>query len=115
MINPIYYLSNRNGIPRIKSVGVSVNGTTNVQYTFNSDNYFSNYFSGLILVKFEQSIPTGTTSTLPIVFTSANGGTQALTTFNGDAVTVANISGTGIILCYYDRASGVLQMLTGIN
>ncbi len=113
MINPFYYLANRGGIPRIKSTGVTVNGTTNVQFSFAADATFSANFSGLVLVRLDQAIPSGTTTTLPIVFTSS-AGTQALTTYNEADVTVADIKGTGIILCYYDRGTNTLQALTGV-
>lgn len=114
MINPIFYLANRNGIPRIKSTGVTVNGTTNVQYSFSADASFSSNFSGLVLVRLDQAIPTGTTATLPIVFTSS-AGSQPLTTYDSTNVTVNDIAGTGIFLCYYDRATNVLQALTGVT
>ena len=85
-------------------------GTTDVQFTFNADATFSRGFSGLVLVRLAQAIPAGTTTTLPIVF-SSSAGTQAVTTYNGAAVTVAEITGTGIYLMYYDRATNVLQLI----
>ena len=42
------------------------------------------------------TIPAGTTATLPIVFTSDGGNAKTVTTFNGEAVTVADIPGTGV-------------------
>lgn len=108
-INPINYMSNRGGIPRLQSTGVVV-GTTDVQFTFNADATFSRGFSGLVLVRLAQAIPSGTTTTLPIVF-SSSAGTQAVTTYNGTAVTVAEITGTGIYLLYYDRATNTLQLI----
>ena len=108
-INPINYMSNRGGIPRLQSTGVVV-GTTDVQFTFNADATFSRNFSGLVLVRLARAIPSGTTTTLPIVF-SSSAGTQAVTTYNGAAVTVAEITGTGIYLMYYDRATNVLQLI----
>ena len=69
-INPINFLSNRNGIPRIASTSVSVN-TADVTFNFSSDFTFSRNFSGLVLVKLDQSIPSGTTTTLPVLLSSA--------------------------------------------
>jgi hypothetical protein len=43
-----------------------------------------------------------------------NGATQAVTGYGGDAVTVADLAGTGVYLAFYDRASGLLQLMTGI-
>lgn len=108
-INPRNFMSNRGGIPRLQSTGVVV-GTADVQFTFNADATFSNNYSGLVLVKLQQPIPSGTTGTLPIVF-SSTAGTQAVTARGGEAVTVAQITGTGIYLFYYDRATNVLQLI----
>lgn len=108
-INPINFMSNRGGIPRLQSTGVNVTAT-DVQFSFNADATFSRNYSGLVLVRLAQAIPSGTTTTLPIVFTSS-AGTQAVTTYNGAAVTVAEITGTGIYLLYYDRATNILQLI----
>lgn len=110
-INPYNYMANRAGIPRIQATGVTV-GTASVQYTFDAREYFARDYSGLVLVRVNAAIPAGTTTTLPIVFTSS-AGEQAVTAYNGAAVTVANVAGTGIWLMYYDREAGTLQMLTG--
>lgn len=108
-INPINFLSNRNGIPRIASMSVNVN-TADVTFTFNSDFTFSRNFSGLVLVKLDQSIPSGTTTTLPIILSSSIG-VQPVVTKNGTAVTVADITGTGIYLMYFDRLTSTLQLI----
>ena len=107
--NPIVYLANRYGIPRLESQSVAVNGTTNVIYSFNSDISFSRNFSGILVVKLSQAIPAGTTGTLPIMFTSPNGGTFPLLTYGGAPVTASEITGTGIRLVYYEN--GTLQLL----
>ena len=112
-INPINFLSNRNGIPRIASTSVSVN-TADVTFNFNSDFTFSRNFSGLVLVKLDQSIPSGTTTTLPIIFTSEGANPIALTGYNGAAVTVADIKGTGVYLAWHEGQTGILQLVTGL-
>lgn len=108
VINPIYYLANRAGIPRIETTGVSVT-TTGLTYTFSSDISFAKNFSGLVLVKINQSIPTDTTTTLPVIFTSTSGGTKEVQTYGGTALTVADLKGTGIYLSYYEN--GTVQLL----
>lgn len=113
MLRSFIFLANRGGIPRIQSRDITVT-TTNVAYNFDADVAFSANFSGLVLVRLSQAIPTGTTTTLPIVF-SSNAGTQALTTYDGEAVTVADVAGTGVFLCFYDRATNTLQALTGVT
>lgn len=107
--NPIYYYANRGGIPRIESQSVAVNGTENVAFTFSSDIRFARNYSGLVLVKLSQAVPSGTTTTLPVVFTSADGGTRPLVGKGGAAVTAADITGTGIYLVYYEN--GTLQLM----
>jgi hypothetical protein len=42
-------------------------------------------------------------------------GNAPLTGFNGEPVTAANLSGTGIYVVYYNSRSKLLQLLTGIT
>lgn len=97
------FISNPNGIFRIETNNVSVN-TTNV--IFSTNNVSNVRFSGLILIKFDQVIPTGTTTTLPLLINN-----QPITTYDGTALTVADYKGTGIYLAYYDANSKVLQLI----
>lgn len=108
---PTSYMSNINGIPRIESNSVSVSSTS-VVFALNSRLSFVR-FNGLVLVKLAQTIPSGTTTTLPIIVTSANGDVP-LVKVGGDAVTVADVTGTGVYLLYYDNASNTLQVLPAI-
>lgn len=108
MFNPLFFLSNRNGIPRLSTSAVAV-GTTEVTFTVPSNNAFYNTYNGLILLKMEQAIPDGTTTTLPIALTS-NAGTKTVTTLGGANWTVADYE-TGIHLAYYESNSGTLQIL----
>ena len=102
----IRYLSNINGIPRLESNSVSVN-TTNVVFAFTNPGVrFNTEHNGLVLLKFNQTIPTGTTDTLPILINN-----QAVTTYNNAALTVANFKGSGIYLAYYDSSTRVLQTI----
>ena len=107
-----FIMANTNGIPRLESTGVTV-GTTNVRFSFRNHPFLSAPFSGLILFRLAQPIPSGTTGTLPVVF-DTNGATQALTTIAGADVTASDITGTGIYLCYYESGSNTLQILTGV-
>lgn len=105
---PAYYQANIGGIPRIESTGVVV-GTENVTFNFRTHNYLRRPFNGIVLVRLSQPIPTGTTDTLPIIFDS--GTSQPVTIYNGEALTVADLPGTGVYLFYYDSASGTLQLI----
>lgn len=101
------YISNPNGIPRFESNSVTVN-TSNVVFTFtDAGTYFNNNFNGLILIKFNQSIPSDTTTTLPILVNNI-----PLMTYNSTEVTVADFKGTGVYLVYYDTRS--LQIVSSL-
>lgn len=103
---PAIFMANIGGIPRVESTSVVV-GTESVVFSFRTLNYPRvRNFNGIVLVRLNQPIPTGTTATLPIVFNS-----QAVTTYNGEPLTVADVAGTGVYLFYYDSASGTLQLI----
>lgn len=108
MFNPIFFLSNRNGIPRLATSAINVS-TTTVTFTLPSNNAFYANFNGLILLKMEQEIPTGTTTTLPITLAS-NAGPKTITVLGGADWTVADYQ-TGIHLAYYESNTGILQLL----
>jgi hypothetical protein len=111
-ILPAFINTNINGIPAIRSNSVTV-GTADVRFDFNNHRNVGRAFRGLLIVFLAQPIPTGTTDTLPIVFTSDSGNPKEVTTFNGDAVTVADIPGTGVYLFWYESQTDTLQLLTG--
>ncbi len=110
-ILPAYINVNQTGIPTLRSLGVTVS-TTQVAFDFNNHVNVGRPFRGLLIINLAQAIPTGTTATLPIVFTSDGGNPQAVTTFNGAAVTVADIPGTGVYLFWYESQTNTLQLLT---
>lgn len=97
-------------IPTIESTSVSVTATE-VTFNFRSNPLTPTPFRGLLVVKLE-AIPAGTTTTLPINFASTVNGSQAVTTWNGAALTVADLPGSGVYLFYYDRLANVLQIMT---
>lgn len=100
------YLSNLNGIPRFESNSVNVT-TSNVVFSFtDAGTYFNNNFCGLVLIKVNQSIPSGTTETLPLLIN-----TIPLTAYNGETVTVSEFKGTGIYLGYYEGKTKSLQII----
>lgn len=104
-----YQYINRNGIPTIKSTGVTI-GTDAVTFSFKSDTSYGNPFRGLLLVYLADTITSGTTTTLPIKFTS-NAGTKTVTTKGGSNWTVADVTGEGVYLFYYDRIADTLQII----
>jgi hypothetical protein len=50
MVNPIWFFSNRNGIPRIATDSVT-ESTTQVVFNTTSTREFFNHYNGLILFK----------------------------------------------------------------
>ena len=104
---PFQY-TNINGIPAIQSRGVKVSDTS-VNFQFRPD-WDRNPFRGLILVYLSDAIPEGTTATLPITFTMA-GNTESVTLAGGANWTVADVTGEGVYLVYYDRLTNTLQLI----
>lgn len=109
---PPFINVNQNGIVTLSSNSVSVS-TAAVSFDFNNHRNIGRPYRGLLVVRLAQAVPTGTTDTLPIQFTSDGGNMQPVTTFNGDAVTVADIPGTGVYLLWYESQTNTLQLLTG--
>lgn len=114
MLLPTYINVNMTGIPALKSLSVNVS-TTQVAYDFNNHRNVGRPFRGLIIINLAQPIPTGTTNTLPIVFTSEGSNAKTLTGYNGDPITVADILGTGIYLVWYESSSDTLQLVANLN
>lgn len=112
MLLPFNINVNVGGIPCLRSTAVTVS-TTEVRFDFNAHRNVGRPFVGLVVVQLAQAIPTGTTTTLPIVFTTEGGNPANLTTYNGDNVTVADVAGTGVYLVFVDTQSGLVQLLTG--
>jgi hypothetical protein len=103
---------NRNGSAAIASTGVVVN-TNNVVFSFKNHAFLNASYRGTIFVNLMQAIPTGTTGTLPILF-ETNGSTQAVTKYNGEPLTVADVQGTGVYQFWFERDTNTLQMMSGI-
>ena len=110
MLLPAYINVNMRGIPAIRSLSVNVT-STEVQFNFNNHPNIGRPFRGLIIFNLAQAIPSGTTTTLPIVFTSDGGTPQNLTTYNGTDVTVADIKGTGVFLVWFESQTNTLQLI----
>ena len=87
ILNP-FTTANKQGIPRIETSGVAVS-TTAVTY-----------------VKVSQAVPTGTTGTLPVQINN-----QPLTGLGGNAITASDITGVGVLLCWWESSENTLQVL----
>lgn len=90
----------------IESRSVTVSATA-VTYAFNS--FRNAAYTGLLLADLQQPVPTGTATTLPVMF-----GTVQLLASNGEQATVADIGGDGsanLILVYYNSRTNRLQLV----
>lgn len=95
------------GVPYLNVTNVTV-GTQSVDLALGFRNIRP---VGLMLVRIVTAIPAGTTTTLPVTLTM-NGNTRQLTFFNGTEVTVADLTGTGVLLVLNDKFNGILQLLS---
>lgn len=98
---------NRGGSLLLPTTNVAVSTSA---VTFSLPPFRANGAFGTLYINITQAIPEGTTATLPIIF-SANGSTQAATKYNGEALTAADIQGTGVYQFFYNRADNTLQLL----
>lgn len=100
---------NANGIPYLR--------TNQVQVTSESVDFALGFRRippvGLIAVNIADAIPEGTTDTLPVRLT-LNGQTRAVTYFGGEALTAADVTGTGVLVLMYDWYNGLLQLISVI-
>ena len=101
--------TNVNGVPYLSTKNVTVTDTA-VDFALGFRRIPP---VGYLTVRIEDAIPEGTTGTLPVNLT-LNGGTRALTSFNGAPVTAADITGTGIITVFNDRFNGILQITSAL-
>ena len=103
MILPAYINVNTGGIPTLRSLSVTVT-SSKVQYDFNNHRNVGRPYRGLLIINLAQPIPTGTTTT-------SGDNEQPLVKINGVPATVADISGTGIYLVWYESQTNTLQLI----
>lgn len=108
---PFTYVNQRGSVSIVSSA-VTVN-TDNVVFSFPNHAFARAWYQGTLFVRLGQSIPSGTTGTLPILF-ETNGVTQAVTKYDGEALTVADLPGTGVFQFWFDRSTNELQIMTGV-
>lgn len=107
-------MSNTNNPVALRSISVTVTAN-DVQFVFrNRPNLGRPYFGGLYAY-LAQAIPTGTTSTLPVIFTSDGGVPTPVVGIDDIPITVAEITGAGVYHLFYDQAAGRLQLIAPYN
>ena len=103
ILNP-FTTANKQDIPRIETSGVAVS-TTAVTYSLRNAN-FGRPWHSLVAIKVSQAVPTGTTGTLPVQINN-----QPLTGLGGNAITASDITGVGVLLCWWESSENTLQVL----
>lgn len=98
--------TNVNGVPYLKTTGVTV-GTDTVDFALGFRRIPP---VGFLTINITEAIPSGTTGTLPIRFT-LNGSSRELTYFGGASVTAGDLASTGVILVWYNWYDGTLQLV----
>lgn len=109
MFDFVNITTNNSGIPYLRTTGVTV-GTESVDFSLGFRRIPP---IGYVTIRIADAIPTGTTGTLPVRFT-LNGNTRNLTSFGGDTVTAADLTGAGIITVFHDWYTGTLQAVSPI-
>jgi hypothetical protein len=99
--------TNAGGIPYISSTNVTI-GTETVDIALGFRRIQP---VGYFTVFVDNTIPTGTTTTLPVTLT-LNGTTRALTLPNGTPVTVAELLETSLFTVFNDRFRGILTLVS---
>lgn len=92
-------------------VDVQVN-SDNVTLELPNGAYRNRPYVGGFYINLRTAIPTGTSGTLPVLI-GTNGDTRPLVTYNGAAVTVADLAGTGIYLIHYNKYTNELFLVSG--
>lgn len=97
--------TNGGGIPYLRTTNVTV-GTETVDFSLG---FRKIQAMGYMTIGIADTIPSGTTGTLPVRFT-LNGSSRNLTFFDGTNVTAADITATGPITVFYDWYNGTLTL-----
>lgn len=99
--------TNAGGIPYISSANVAVS-TESVDIALG---FRKIQPIGYFTVFVEDSVPAGTTATLPVTLT-LNGTTRALTFPNGTPVTAEALIGVNVFTVFNDRFRGILSLMS---
>lgn len=111
-MNGSVYIGNRAGIPVITTTPIV--GTSDVRITL--PNHIFRFLGqrGKLTINFSSVIPSGTTTTLPVVI-SVNNQTLPLTNEAGIALTVASIANTLTFDVYFDKQLNVIRVTSVIS
>lgn len=106
---------NINGVPCLESKGVTVSSTA-VTFNFNAQPMTSERFSGLIAIRIDDTY-TAPETAVPVQFNvpSIAGTVIPLTKFGAEAVTSTDLATTGILLVFYDRQHGEMQLVSSLT
>lgn len=83
--------------------------STAVVYTIPDNSFLYAGARGVIPINIKQAVPSGATTTLPVLLQS-NNQTQGVSVVGGEALTAADCK-TGVRLFYFDKAANILQLI----
>jgi hypothetical protein len=99
--------TNAGGIPYLSSINVTISTeTVDIALGFRRIQPV-----GYLTVFVEDSVPTGTTGTLPVTLT-LNGTTRPLTLPDGTPVTATELIGVNVFTVFNDRFRGLLTLMS---
>lgn len=101
----------RNNLNTIPSTKVTV-GTENVTIELPDHSLYRRNYVGGFFLDLREAIPTGTTTTLPVLI-GVNGDTRPLMEYAGKSATVENFAGAGIYEIHYNRYTNQLYIVNG--
>lgn len=111
MINGSVYIGNRGGLPVVTTTPTV--GTADVRFSLPNHIFRFLGAKGKIVVELNSVIPTGTTTTLPVLI-EANSQTLPLVNASGTAITVADIATVLYYEILFDKVSNKLVLTSSV-
>ena len=97
------------------SASAPVVSATDVTFNFDSHPFVNAPSNGLLTVRIETPVPSGTTGTLPVYFTTGGQNRKAATKEGGVSLTAADLLASGYYLFFYDFRTGVYEAIGSIS
>lgn len=103
--------ANKNGIPCLEVQQVNVLADA-VHFVVAQHPYMENQFQGLLMIRVPQYTAPSTAQNIKIVTAGVANSAQPLLSVGDANVTSATLGSAGVYLCFYDRPTNKLQLLS---